>query len=415
MTHRLLLSCILCAGLLSCGRENDVATVRVTESPPPPVTAGAPASGPVGSSADRFGMTAPAATAPAPPQITGTRPQDWQEAPGSSLRLQNFTAGPNGATEVYLTVLPGGGGGVEANVNRWRAQMGQPAFTAEEMEGLERVEVLGQEALIADISGTFQGMSGDLNHEDYRMLGAIFEHQDSAVFVKMTGPAQDVAAERENFMNYVLSLRMSGAGGAMASGDLPPGHPPIGGATSDPTAGDLPPGHPPLDSSAGGMMGGGMPAHPEARQENLEWTLPEGWQRGEDRPVRLANFVVEGSPAIECYVTVLPDNAGGIEANVNLWRQQLGQAALTPEELMDMPQLQVMGQLSPLVEVEGRYADMSGQLHEDYMLLGVIRPMEDRTLFVKMVGPAADMRAQRENFLSFCQSLRLPAEAAGEV
>ena len=393
MTYRHFLAGALLTALMACGGESDVVTVQVTETGPPP--AGLPASGPVGSSADRFGVTAaPPPAAAATGQVTGTKPEEWQELPPSSMRLQNFMAGPNADIEVYLSVLPGGGGGVEANLNRWRAQMGQEAYSPEELAALERAPVMGHEAVIADISGTYQGMSGDLNHADYQMLGAIFEHEGAAVFVKMTGPAQDVAAERSSFLDYVQSLRPQGASSAHGMGELPPGHPPIG-------------------QSGGGMMGGGMMAHPEARQENLEWTLPEGWQRGEDRPVRLANFLVADNPLIECYITVLPDNAGGIEANVNLWRQQLGQAALTQEELTDLPQLEVLGQLAPLIETGGRYADMSGQLHEDYLLLGVIRPMEDRTVFVKMVGPADAMRAQRDNFINFSKSLRLPEGAAG--
>lgn len=339
-------------------------------------------------------MGAPAGGA----QFTWTKPEAWTEAPASQMRVANFTAGPEGKVEAYLTVLPGGGGGVESNLNRWRKQMGLEPFSPEEVAALERVQVVGHEAVVADIAGTFKGMSGDQNNENYRMLGAIFEHDGAAVFAKMTGPADAVAAERENFLAFVKSLQPQSGGGMPAAGNLPPGHPPIEGAPAGPDMSSMP-----ADAAHG---------QPEigAAAINLEWALPEGWTKGADRPVRLATFAP--APNTECYITVLPSNAGGIEANVNLWRQQLGQAALTTDELQALPKLDVMGEQAPLVEVQGNYSDMSGTQHDNYTLLGLIRPMEDRTMFVKLVGPADEVQAQRDNFMSFCQSLKLPGQTA---
>jgi hypothetical protein len=39
-------------------------------------------------------------------------------------------------------------------------------------------------------------------------------------------------------------------------------------------------------------------------------------------------------------------------------------------------------------------------------MLGLICPLPERTLFVKLVGPAATVRAERERFEEFCRSLR---------
>ncbi|MBI3118709.1 MAG: hypothetical protein HYZ00_08495, partial [Candidatus Hydrogenedentes bacterium] len=341
------------------------------------------------SSAERFGFKGmPAAGQPAAqPQFTWTKPEPWTELPSTSLRLANFQAGSEGNVECYLSVLPGGAGGIEANLNRWRKQMGLALYTPEEVAALPKLPVLGHEAVVGDMTGTFTGMSGDQNNPNYRMLGAILEHGGAMVFVKMVGPAEAVAAERENFDAFVASLK---AGETAAQ------------------AGNLPPGHPPLDAAQGQDMPHAAPEHAQAEKPQLEWIAPEGWQQAGGKPMRLVSFKVGEGGQTECYVTVLGGDAGGIEANVNLWRQQMSQAALTAPELEQLPKIDILGKPSTLVEVEGSLIKMDGAIQENAMMIGAICPLEGRTIFVKMTGPAEEVKAQKDNFVAFCQSLKEP-------
>ncbi|MFT7463760.1 MAG: hypothetical protein ACI9EF_002107, partial [Pseudohongiellaceae bacterium] len=50
-------------------------------------------------------------------------PPEWAQLPPSQYRLLNFQVAGDADTTCYLTVLSGNGGGLTANVNRWRQQM----------------------------------------------------------------------------------------------------------------------------------------------------------------------------------------------------------------------------------------------------------------------------------------------------
>ena len=159
---------------------------------------------------------APNATA-RPATLAWQAPDGWVDAGTKGLRLANFTMGPAGEAECYVTVLGGTAGGVAMNVNRWRAQIGLPEATEQEIAALPTVSMLGGEAVLVDVEGTYGGMTDDVHtgadsRESYKLLGAIAQRPNDAVFVKMTGPAGVVAAERDNFLAFAGSIRDAAAG-----------------------------------------------------------------------------------------------------------------------------------------------------------------------------------------------------------
>lgn len=135
-------------------------------------------------------------------------PEGWKAGETSRMRVLNFTFGPEGEGECYLTVLPGGGGGVAANVNRWRAQMGLPELPPGEVEALEQRTLLGAPATYVDLAGDFKGVGEAESRPDYRMIGLIQEHSGFMFFVKMTGPAALVTAEEPAFRQFTGSLTL---------------------------------------------------------------------------------------------------------------------------------------------------------------------------------------------------------------
>jgi hypothetical protein len=50
---------------------------------------------------------------------------------------------------------------------------------------------------------------------------------------------------------------------------------------------------------------------------------------------------------------------------------------------------------------------MSGENVPDALFLGVICLLEDDALFVRLIGPRAEVEAHREEFKALCRSLRL--------
>jgi len=153
---------------------------------------------------------APATNAPASAATAGglefEAPEHWVAAPAQPMRQVNFLVGPAGEVECYVTVLSGGAGGAHANVNRWCGQMGRPELTATAFAALERFPMLGGEAALAEIDGAFS--AGARRLDDARLLGVVAGSSSGTTFVKMIGPRELVAREREAFLAFCKSLRM---------------------------------------------------------------------------------------------------------------------------------------------------------------------------------------------------------------
>lgn len=138
-------------------------------------------------------------------------PEGWGEKASSRMRLINLSFGPNAEGECYLTALPGEAGGIPMNVNRWRGQMGLEPLSEEEMSTLPEKPLLGMAAKFVDFRGDFGGMSlpgapAAEKKTDYRMLGLIQQQPPFTFFVKMTGPADIVAANEEAFYSFCQSI-----------------------------------------------------------------------------------------------------------------------------------------------------------------------------------------------------------------
>jgi len=128
----------------------------------------------------------------------------------------------------------------------------------------------------------------------------------------------------------------------------------------------------------------------------LEATLPDGWQRGGDRQMRLATFTHENG--CECVVSAFPGDTGGLLANLNRWRGQLGQEALDAAAVAALPKLPILGRMATLIRIDGGEGKGS--------MLGAVAPQAEETVFVKLTGPTAAVEAATPAFLALCRSLR---------
>ncbi len=161
---------------------------------------------------ERLGLK-PVGAKPDGPPFTWEMPEGWTEAPGSAMRVANFTFGPEGKGECYFTVLPGGGGGLLLNLNRWRKQFGLEEVDQAAAEALPERRFLFGSGKAVDLEGAFQAMGASEAQPGYRLLGVIMPEvqlgdMQVAFFVKMTGPADAVAAQKDNFEAFCDSLRV---------------------------------------------------------------------------------------------------------------------------------------------------------------------------------------------------------------
>ena len=136
-------------------------------------------------------------------------PAQWSTVSGSSMRIADFRFGDEAQGECYVSHLPGTAGGIAANVNRWRKQMGLGDLTEAEIASLPAIRLLGAPATLVDMEGTYQGMRDPQPKPGSRLLGAILSLGEMSIFVKMVGPAELVEQERDRFRSFCESIQFN--------------------------------------------------------------------------------------------------------------------------------------------------------------------------------------------------------------
>ena len=141
------------------------------------------------------------------PKLVFTTPEGWTDKGASMMRDINFSFGEKGEGECYVARLPGAGGGLLANVNRWRSQMGAEALTEEQVAALPVKPLFGQPARFVTVDGTYSpGMGTTDTFANYRLMGLILASDAGAVFVKMTGPKELVTKNEAAFDQFTQSI-----------------------------------------------------------------------------------------------------------------------------------------------------------------------------------------------------------------
>ena len=79
------------------------------------------------------------------------------------------------------------------------------------MPALPRKDIFSRPAAFVDLTGTYTGAGGATPKENTRLLGLVRAEGDVTLTVKMTGPADLVAAESAHFDAFIASLRLTPA------------------------------------------------------------------------------------------------------------------------------------------------------------------------------------------------------------
>ncbi|MBX3462514.1 MAG: hypothetical protein KF830_05045 [Planctomycetes bacterium] len=132
--------------------------------------------------------------------FSAAAPAGWTPAAGSS-RLLHHTFGRDG--EAYLGQM---GGGLKAMLDVWRSEMGLPAMSDAEFQGLPQAAFLGEDALWLDVAGDFQSMSGK-QIPGARMLVAARADGGTITFAKLVASAATAEGEADAFRRFCASVR----------------------------------------------------------------------------------------------------------------------------------------------------------------------------------------------------------------
>jgi hypothetical protein len=149
--------------------------------------------------------------------VRWTAPAGWKAEAARPMRAATYSmatvAGESGTAECVVNYFgPGQGGGVNANIERWRGQVlgsdGKPAPAK-----IDKRTVRGVPITVIDASGTYTGMGGPMMAgakpvAGYRLIGAIVEGPGGSVFFKLTGPAKTIAMQQKHFDQLLASIQV---------------------------------------------------------------------------------------------------------------------------------------------------------------------------------------------------------------
>ena len=151
--------------------------------------------------------------------LTISIPAGWvEQAPSSSMRKAQFllprASGDDADGELVVFYFgPGQGGSVEANIDRWVGQFGQPdGSSSKEKAKTTKSEASGMAVTFVDLAGTYQApiMPGAPEHHNspgYRLLAAVVETPEGPWFFKLVGPEKTIGKWSESFNLFIKSIR----------------------------------------------------------------------------------------------------------------------------------------------------------------------------------------------------------------
>lgn len=134
--------------------------------------------------------------------FTFDRPPSWKENPQPEKgRIFEFRIdAAEGSALVTFTIMGGEGGGLSANIDRWRGQAGlEPVGEPGISRSATPIKFVGTDAWFVEAIGKEKGI-----------LGVIALSPQFSMFLKMDGPPSVVAAQRSTFASVAQSFQMKG-------------------------------------------------------------------------------------------------------------------------------------------------------------------------------------------------------------
>jgi len=370
----LFLLCVL-SGTAGC-KDRNITTYRI---PKEAEDAAVPAPG-----AD---SATPATQAPA----RWETPAGWKSQPATGMRLASFlVSGFGGATaDISIITFPGTGGDDLANINRWRNQLQLAPISAGALAGeLQTLDAAAGRFVVADMTGAAAGTKPAT-----RILGAWLRDPERVWFFKIMGPADLVGAQRDAFGAFLKSFELSaGAGG---------GAPLVKSGGAPANTNDLPPGHPVLPpEQQSGAPGGSaaMDAIPvqAADTPSLRWRAPADWKTKPGSAMRKGSYAAGDA---EIAITAFPGDVGGVLANINRWRGQVGLPPVSDSDL---------GQVATQFDSNGLHFVVIDAAGSSSRIVAALLPWQGSTWFFKLTGPGEPVGRAKPAFLEFLKTVQAP-------
>jgi hypothetical protein len=203
-----LLLALVCACNKNAPAPDSAAVTPATATPQATSQPGGDSGAPAPISSHGEAVSAAPAAAPGG-SLDFDLPKSWEkQSPSSSMRIaQASIPGPGGPGEFAVFFFgPGGGGSVEANIDRWVGQV-----ETSDHPKPETFESGGLKVTWVDVKGTLKasqmGPAPSASMNDARLYGAVVEGPGGPWFFKATGPDKTLAPQRDAFVTMLKSVR----------------------------------------------------------------------------------------------------------------------------------------------------------------------------------------------------------------
>ncbi|HET7537655.1 MAG TPA: hypothetical protein VFJ90_14445, partial [Candidatus Didemnitutus sp.] len=172
---------------------NDAMPGLPANHPPVGNAGGAPMPG-----ADQSNMANTAVPTAGGSGLRWTAPATWTPKAGSAMRKGSYAVKADGGeADLSITAFPGATGGLEANLARWRGQVGLPAVSSTEIvAATEKFDSNGLSFIVVDYA-----------NNGTRLVGAIVPYQGNSWFFKLMGPDAVVAGQKAVFMEFLHTVK----------------------------------------------------------------------------------------------------------------------------------------------------------------------------------------------------------------
>lgn len=288
------------------------------------------------------------------PQLAWKLPEGWRDAGSGKMSMASFSIAGDGGREANVTVtqLALLAERDTEIVNMWRATMSlEPISPEEAAKQFQTVEVGGEQGKLFEVSGRMKDKPDPM-----RIITAMVHRTGASWFYKLSGDATLVESQKPNFIEFLKTIQIKESA-------------------------------PALPAETASTDGG----------SRKNWQVPSQWKELPAGQMQVAKFSVpeRGASRAEVFVSVFPNDTGGLLGNVNRWRQQVGLAEVGEGELSGM-----VSTLDP-ANPKAMLVDMT---NSSKRLIGAIVPRGDSYWFYKMLGDDAAVAPEKESFVSFAKS-----------
>ncbi|MBK1876541.1 hypothetical protein [Pelagicoccus mobilis] len=302
--------------------------------------------------------------------LSWTPSTQWKELPPTQFRKGNYQFSDDaGLAEITVTSFPGSTGGLLANANRWLRQASLP-----EVDQARLAEIVSEVQLSSQVTASVLDLKAESRDpSSTRVYAAIIPYQGQSWFIKMSGPYPTVQSQIPAFGKMLRSVRF---GEEARSQQAEHNH-----------------------------------EHEHQHIGDLTFDTPDGWVPSQGSSMRIASLAVkkEGHPPADFAVTSFPGDTGGLVANVNRWRNQIGLSNWNSEQVNAAAEtiMNPAGHEFTFFELKAENGESS---QDDQRILVAIMNFAGRSWFFKLRGDALLLELQDEEFKALLQSVHFSHE-----